>query len=61
VGMNDRVLITDIKASLEKGSELTLKCPARDKTFALRYTLSSRQRDILLAGGMLNYTRMKSK
>jgi predicted aconitate hydratase len=61
VGVNDRVVITDIKAALGKGPELALKCPATGKTVALKCSLSSRQRDILFAGGMLNYTRMKSK
>ncbi len=59
VGMNDKVEINDIKASLTKGSDLALKIVG-GKTMTLKCSLSPRQRDILLAGGMLNYTRAKS-
>jgi aconitate hydratase len=57
---NDKIEIGDIKAALAKGSDLVLKS-ANGKTATLKYALSSRQRDILLAGGMLNYTRMRAK
>ena len=58
---NDTIEIKGIKAALSKGSELVLKNTTNGKTAMLKYSLSSRQRDILLAGGMLNYTRSQSK
>ncbi|HEY4492700.1 MAG TPA: aconitate hydratase, partial [Acidobacteriota bacterium] len=61
IGANDKVEIGDIKAALAKGADLTLKDTTNGKNAALKYSLSARQRDILLAGGMLNYTRMKAK
>jgi aconitate hydratase len=61
IGAQDRVEIGDIKNALMKGADLTLKDATNGKTAALKYSLSARQRDILLAGGMLNYTRMKAK
>jgi aconitate hydratase len=60
IGAGDTVEIGDIKAVLTKGSELVMKDTTNGKTISLKYALSTRQKDILLAGGMLNYTRMRS-
>ncbi len=60
VGANEKVEINGIKAALMKGSDLLLKTSG-GKTVTLKYSLSARQRDILLAGGMLNYTRAQAK
>ncbi len=61
ISASDKVEIVGIKAALAKGSDLMIKDTTNGKTFALKYSLSDRQRDILLAGGMLNYTRSQSK
>lgn len=61
IGAQDRIEIRNIKDSLEKGSDLTLKDTTNGKSISLKYSLSSRQRDILLAGGMLNYTKTRTK
>ena len=61
LGANHTIEIKDIKAALSKGADLVLKNTTNGKTAMLKYSLSSRQRDILLAGGMLNYTRSQSK
>ena len=61
IGANDTIEIGTIKATLERGTELLLKDLTSGKSISLKYTLSARQRDILLAGGMLNYTRMQMK
>ncbi len=60
VGPNEKVEINDIKAALMKGADLVLKISG-GKTVTLKSSLSARQRDILLAGGMLNYTRAQSR
>jgi aconitate hydratase len=62
-GLNagDRVRISDIRKALESGTDVTLTNTTAGKTMPLTYSLSGRQRDILLAGGMLNYTRLKAK
>jgi aconitate hydratase len=61
IGANDRIEIADIKATLSKGADLALKDTTNGKTVMLKYSLSTRQRDILLAGGMLNFTRAQAK
>jgi aconitate hydratase len=61
IGANDTIEIGTIKAALERGTELLLKDLTSGKSISLKYTLSARQRDILFAGGMLNYTRMQMK
>jgi aconitate hydratase len=60
ISVNDRIEIADIIRALLKGADLVLKNITKRKTATLRYSLSPRQRDILLAGGMLNYTRSRS-
>ena len=58
---NDKVEIRGIKDALVKGGELKLLNSTSGKTSVLKYSLSTRQRDILLAGGMLNYTKAQAK
>jgi aconitate hydratase len=60
VSANDTIEIADIKGSLQAGRDLTMKDVTTGGTILLKYALSSRQRDILLAGGMLNYTKARS-
>jgi aconitate hydratase len=61
IGANDKIEICGIKAALEKGADLSLMDTTSGKTATLKYSLSMRQRKILLAGGMLNYTRAQVK
>jgi aconitate hydratase len=58
---NDKIEIGDIKATLSAGKDLLLKNLTSGKTASLRYSLGSRQREILIAGGMLNYTKSHGK
>ena len=59
IGGSDTVEIRNIQAALKEGKDLLLTTSS-GKTVSLKYSLSGRQKDILLAGGMLNYTRMRS-
>ncbi len=60
VAANDRIEVKDIRAALEKGADMTITNLSNGKSIAVTYALSSRQKQILLAGGMLNYTRSQS-
>ena len=54
----DEVTIEDVHAQIAaaaRGDGVTLRCG--DREIKVRMTITPRQRDILLAGGLLNYTR----
>jgi aconitate hydratase len=61
IGADDEIEIGGVKAALEKGADLSLTDATSGKTVTLKYSLSRRQREILLAGGMLNYTKARAK
>jgi len=61
IGANDKIEIGGVKAALEKGTDLSLTDATSGRTVTLKYSLSRRQREILLAGGMLNYTKARAK
>ena len=53
--------IAGITDALTKGSDLSLMDRTANLRIPLKYSLSGRQREILLAGGMLSYTKLKAK
>jgi aconitate hydratase len=61
INEDDKIEIGDVTAVLMKGASLVLNNASTGTTVTLKYSLSARQRDILLAGGMLNYTRAQAK
>jgi aconitate hydratase len=58
---NDAVEIPDVRTSLERRAAISLRNITNNRTILLECSLSPRQREILLAGGMLNYTRNQAK
>ncbi len=61
VHAGDKIEIAEIKAALRRRADLALDNKTAGKKIILKYILSDRQRDILLAGGMLNCMKMHSK
>ncbi len=61
VNNGDRVEIGDVRKALETGKALLLANKISGKTITLKYSFSARERDILLAGGMLNYPKARKK
>jgi aconitate hydratase len=57
----NEVEIAGIAAALTNGAELSLMDKSAKMRILLKYSLSGRQREILLAGGMLNFTKSKAK
>jgi aconitate hydratase len=55
----DRVEVPDLRARIAAGKDLELRVPAKDVTVALRCELGPREREIILAGGMLNFVKAK--
>ena len=56
VALGDTLTIEDAAAAVERGDE-TLSAAIGGRTVALRCGLSQRQREIIKAGGLLNYTK----
>ncbi len=56
IAQNDSLVLCNIKDAVTDGNEAILMNTATKETFRLELDLSERARQILLAGGMLNYT-----
>ncbi|MDD2362669.1 MAG: aconitate hydratase [Oscillospiraceae bacterium] len=57
VSMWDELALPDVRERLKKGQALILKNQTTGETLPLSSGFSKRQTDILLAGGLLNYTK----
>lgn len=60
ISVNDELCLPSIREAIANGSEVTLKNITTGEEYALDYQLSERQRDIILAGSLLDYTRENS-
>ncbi len=56
IDQGDSLEIADVRRAIESGSAITLKDVTKKKDIECMATLSERQRKIVLAGGLLNYT-----
>lgn len=61
ISVNDELCLEGIRDSIANGTDVTLKNLTTGESYKLDYQLSERQRDILLAGGLLDYTRESQK
>lgn len=61
ITQGDMLVLPDIRSRIEKGEEITLKNTTTGEGYKLCYEFSQRQKDMLLAGGLLNYTRENAK
>ena len=61
ISVNDKLCLEGIRESIANGTDVTLKNLTTGESYKLDYQLSERQRDILLAGGLLDYTRESQK
>ncbi|MBO5422159.1 MAG: aconitate hydratase [Clostridia bacterium] len=60
ISVNDELCLPAIRDAIANGSEVTLKNLTTGEEYALDYQLSERQREIILAGSLLDYTRENS-
>jgi len=58
ISKNDVIVINDILNSLKNGSKLNATLENKNACFTLRHDLSSRQVDILTAGGLINWVQL---
>ena len=61
ISVNDELCLEGIRESIANVTDVTLKNLTTGESYKLDYQLSERQRDILLAGGLLDYTRESQK
>ena len=55
----DVIEITDLHAALAQGRELAARIAGKDRSLPLRHDLSSRQLELLRAGGIINWMRAR--
>jgi aconitate hydratase len=60
IAQRDHLEIPDVRSVIEQGRPLTVKNTSNGKEFEVTYTLSDRQKKIILAGGTLAYMKKKS-
>jgi aconitate hydratase len=58
---DDQLEIPNVRTSLQKGSLVSIKNITQNYDFEARFDLSPRQVRILLAGGLLNFTKAGGK
>jgi aconitate hydratase len=57
IQQGDRLRITNLRIELQEGSILRVEDLTRQQTFEVSHGLNPREKEILLAGGLLNHTR----
>lgn len=57
ITQGDELALPEIKTAIVNDAPAYLKNLTTGETYELKYELSQRQKDIILAGGLLNYTR----
>ncbi|MBQ2963917.1 MAG: aconitate hydratase [Clostridia bacterium] len=61
IDRNDVLYMPDVRAEISENKEVKLINKTKNEEYTLCYELSDRQRDMILAGGLLNYTRENGK
>jgi aconitate hydratase len=61
IQQGDRLRITQLRNALLEGGLLKIENVTQRRIFNVSHGLNSREREILLAGGLLNYTRERRK
>ena len=59
IAQGDELAIENIRESIANKLSITLKNVTKNEEYPLSYEFSERQTDMILAGGLLNYTREK--
>ena len=61
VEQGDELEIADVMLQIKSGDKITVKNKTKGFDFVTVLSVSQRQRDMLYAGGLLNYTKQKSE
>ena len=57
VEQSDVLELADVRAAIENGGEIVVKNVTKGTQFSVKCELSSRMKDIMLCGGLLDYTK----
>ncbi len=57
----DELELPNVREAIKKGENARMINKTKNETYELTYDLSARQREMILAGGLLNYTRENGK
>ena len=60
IDQNDVLCLPDVRAEISDNKEVKLINKTKNEEYTLCYELSNRQRDMILAGGLLNYTKSRA-
>ena len=60
ISLGDQLVLPDVRGRLERRETLTLQNKTTGEEFTLQSAFSDRQIEMLLLGGLLDYTRQKS-
>jgi len=61
VDMNDELVIENAREQIKNGSSIVVKNVTKGKDIKVNVSLSQRQVEMILAGGLLNYTRQQNQ
>jgi aconitate hydratase len=61
IEQGDDLIMPDVRSGLTAGETLVLENKAKSKQYEVRHGLTPRQIEIILAGGMLNYTKKQAE
>lgn len=59
ISQDDKIKFEDLRASVQKGEEITITNATKNKKIKMKHSLSKRQVEILLDGGIINNFRKK--
>ncbi|HOM01992.1 MAG TPA: aconitate hydratase [Acetivibrio sp.] len=61
IDMNDELVIENAREQIKNGSSIVVKNVTKGKDIKVNVSLSQRQVEMILAGGLLNYTRQQNQ
>ncbi len=59
ISLGDELIIENLRASVENGDKIVIENKTNGKKIECNCELTERTKDIILAGGLLNYTKLK--
>jgi aconitate hydratase len=61
IDMGDEIVIENIIEQIKSGNRLIVKNKTKNKDIPVNVSLSERQVEIILTGGLINYTKKQNK